>query len=729
MREKLKWLGPLAVVIVGLLLISWGVAQRTVWLPPSSVTVKLSLSSLEGAGSAPLIVLDSSILKQKTGAMTITAEGPGTLRLIQGRSDDVDAWVGTTPHVQVTGISDDHQSLQASYQAGNGPTADPAGSDLWQREQTGNGTVSVDWKPIDDGKWSVLLASDGKAAAADSVSVTVPQDNSTPWAVPLIVAGGILILLALLYVLVSRVLRSNKSKSARPSAGRRSAGTPPTGMLPQLAGDDLTKETAGKDTVQETSAEGVVSTTTAAAADEPVKAEVPEKTAEKTGAQLPASESHDASESHHAESAETDTSEESPAGGSAEIKKAEIKKTEVKKTEVKDSDEPDGVAKATNTDQPILPVKATKPKKGPGAGGAGLASVGLILAGLLAAGLLQPTTARADESPSPSGTSSSSPSTSPGSSASPSSTATASGTPNAAAQQGDAAPVLSDSQLNRVLDSVAQTVSNADAAKDAKLLAPRVGAEALLERTANYTIRASAPDYAAREPVAAETRLSQVVSTDRRWPRVTLAITQNSKNLVPQILTLVQANPRENYKLVATARMLPGQTLPNVSAGGSALAANDAAGTASRTPNAAMSAFAGLLSAPDGDAKASFADSTYVSDLAAFQNKLVADAKDANFGFKHEVDPASVKSFVTSDGGLMVVGSLTFTVDATPKADGATLSLTDPGSKALAGGDSTKKGYVLTFHEYVMVHIPPAPGGKIDVVAAERGLTSATFKQ
>ena len=48
--------------------------------------------------------------------------------------------------------------------------------------------------PPADGDWSLLLASDGTKPAPSSISMTFPNDTSTPWAVPLMVIGGLLIL-------------------------------------------------------------------------------------------------------------------------------------------------------------------------------------------------------------------------------------------------------------------------------------------------------------------------------------------------------------------------------------------------------------------------------------------------------------------------------------------------------------------------------------------------------
>src|SRR5690606_30461997 len=83
------------------------------------------------------------------------------------------------------------------------PNASPVGSDLWIQEFEGEGSlvrkINV---PADV---SVIIASDGTAAAPSDISITWPLDNTTPWSGPLIVAGiGALLLglVALIWALV-----------------------------------------------------------------------------------------------------------------------------------------------------------------------------------------------------------------------------------------------------------------------------------------------------------------------------------------------------------------------------------------------------------------------------------------------------------------------------------------------------------------------------------------------
>ena len=124
--------------------------------------------------------------------------------------------------------------------------------------------------------------------------------------------------------------------------------------------------------------------------------------------------------------------------------------------------------------------------------------------------------------------------------------------------------MLLDAQFRRILEQVASAVDAGDAAKDAAKLQPRVAQPELEVRTQNYKIRSQVGSYEARMPVRATKLLTTVVTNKRSWPRSVMAVTQGEGNVVPQLLTLTQASPRENYKLVSTTPLQPGTTFPGI---------------------------------------------------------------------------------------------------------------------------------------------------------------------
>ncbi|MDR6413939.1 hypothetical protein [Pseudarthrobacter sulfonivorans] len=188
-----------ALVLLGLLTLLAGVGQKTIWAPSSTFTA----SAPSDAAQAPLTVIDQNLRTQQGGTVKINIEGDGNFLLAVGRPDDVDAWVGKTAHNTVTGVSEDKEALVVEHADGEATAPNPSGSDLWVSTESVSGELEYAWTPPADGEWSLLLAADGTKAAPSSISMTFPNDTSTPWAVPLMVIGGLLILAGIALALLS----------------------------------------------------------------------------------------------------------------------------------------------------------------------------------------------------------------------------------------------------------------------------------------------------------------------------------------------------------------------------------------------------------------------------------------------------------------------------------------------------------------------------------------------
>lgn len=556
-----------ALVLLGLLTLLAGIGQRTIWAPSETFTA----SAPADAGAAPLTVIDQNLRTLHGGTVKINIEGDGNFLLAAGRPDDVDAWVGKTAHNTVTGVSEDGKSLQVEHADGEPTAPNPAGSDLWVSTENASGELEYSWTPPADGDWTLLLASDGTQPAPASVSMTFPNDTSTPWAIPLMVLGSLLILGGIALALLSMRKRNGE-------------------------GDGKGK-------------------------------------------------------------------------GSGFAQRARAR------TEARSS-----------------------------------SRVTMAAASVVAAAVVAGTGVAASA-------------TSPAPEPSPDS--------SVAAQDQSGSPVLLDAQFRRILEQVSSAADAGDAAKDAAKLADRVGGTELEVRTQNYKIRSRVGSYEARMPVRSTKLLTTVVTSNRDWPRSVLAVTQGDGNVVPQLLTLVQSSPRENYKLVETNPLQPGTTFPTINRDGTeTLAATDKTGLL-YSGEEAMSGLADRLTSAESPFKAKLVEgksSPYIADTLSYQAEVVKAGENGNFSFTHKVVPESTIVFRTADGGALVLGRINFGFEGTPKAAGDKLSIGDDAA-ALAGGKETTTGMVLSFAESMAVYVPPA--GSTDpmkLVAATRGLVGASFK-
>lgn len=556
-----------ALVLLGLLTLLAGIGQKTIWAPAETFTA----SAPSDAAAAPLTVIAQNLRTAQGGTVKIKIEGDGNFMLAAGRPDDVDAWVGPTAHNTITGVSEDRKSLQVEHAGGDATAPNPSGSDLWVSTENASGELEYSWTPPADGEWSLLLAADGTKPAPSSVSITFPNDTSTPWAIPLMVLGALLILGGIALVLLS----------ARRNDGEGDG----TGSL-------FARRARAKAEARSSSRLGMVS-----------------------------------------------------------------------------------------------------------AGAVTAAVTALVVAGTGAANAAT-TPAPAPESGS------------------------------AAAAQA-ASPVLLDAQFRRILEQVSSAADAGDAAKDAAKLTERVAGTELEVRTQNYKIRSQVGTYEARMPVRSTKLLTTAVTSNRSWPRSVLAVTQGDGNVVPQLLTLVQPSPRENYKLTETTPLQPGTTFPAISRGGTAtMASGDKSGLL-YSGDEALAGLADRLT----NAESSFKDkvvegtsSPYIADTLAYQAEVVKAGENGTFTFTHKVVPESTVVYRTADGGALVLGRINFGFDGTPKAAGDKLTIGDDAA-ALAGGKDTTTGMVLNFAESMAVYIPPAGStDPIKLVAATRGLVGASFK-
>lgn len=567
----LRFKTAVALVLLGLLTLLAGVGQKTIWAPSETLTA----SAPSDAAAAPLTVIDQDLRTQQGGTVKINIEGDGNFLLAVGRPDDVDAWVGKTAHNTVTGIAEDKETLVVEHADGEATAPNPSGSDLWVSTESASGALEYSWTPPADGEWSLLLAADGTKPAPSSISMTFPNDTSTPWAIPLMVIGGLLILAGIALALLSARKRDGEGNGQGSPFARRARA------------------------------------------------------------------------------------------------KAEAKSS-----------------------SPL-----------------GMVSGGMVTAAVTAAVVAvsgAPANAATTPAPAPS---------------------TGSAAAEAPAQP--SSPVLLDAQFRRILEQVSSATDAGDAAKDAAKLANRVGGTELEVRTQNYKIRSEVSTYEARMPVRSTKLLTTVVTSDRSWPRAVLAVTQGDGNVVPQLLTLIQPSPRENYKLTETTPLQPGTTFPAIGRDGTeTLAADDKEGLL-YSGKEALAGLADRLTNPKSSFKDKLvegASSPYIADTLSYQAEVVKSGANGKFSFTHNVVPESTVVFRTADGGALVMGRINFGFDGTPKASGDKLTIGDDAA-ALAGGKETTTGMVLKFAESMAVYVPPA-GSKdpMKLVAATRGLVGASIK-
>ena len=204
--------------VLGLAIIGLGVASATLWRADDTLVV-----TAPAPGAGTLVSTAPGVLELGGGPVSVTARANGGTKvvLVIGREADVAGWVGTDAHTVITGLADRFTLATETFAAEPepepspapadpaapteaapaGPAAepdstsapDPDGSDLWVQQAAGEDSAELTWTP-EPGRWTLLAAGAGEGAGAPTVVASWPQTVTTPWLVPGVVVGAILLL-------------------------------------------------------------------------------------------------------------------------------------------------------------------------------------------------------------------------------------------------------------------------------------------------------------------------------------------------------------------------------------------------------------------------------------------------------------------------------------------------------------------------------------------------------
>ena len=228
--------------VVAAVMIVAGIAQRTIFAPPSQLTASATVPA-----DTRYIVIDSAVLNAHPGQQTLSVSGSKNAKtqvVAYGRTPDVKAWLQGEQYATVSarpgataltvktvtpkpGDSADAADTATPATPAPAPTGsstpsttapgpNPAGSDLWLEEYDGQ-DAQVTTMNIPSGV-SVIVAGDGTTPAPNKILVTWPVDTSTPWAFPLIIGGLVLLVIGIALYLWG-LYTHRKSRGPRRTSG------------------------------------------------------------------------------------------------------------------------------------------------------------------------------------------------------------------------------------------------------------------------------------------------------------------------------------------------------------------------------------------------------------------------------------------------------------------------------------------------------------------------------
>lgn len=291
-------------------------------------------------------------------------------------------------------------------------------------------------------------------------------------------------------------------------------------------------------------------------------------------------------------------------------------------------------------------------------------------------------------------------------------------------------------QLGRIVDKVADTIGEADAAKDPALAATRLDGPALAVRTANYTIVTADPSLAAVNAFPDGDVEVVLPQQNDGWPRSVFTIVQpTDTTLAPVAMMLVQDSARENYKVHYLITLEPGLIVPPVAPAQIGSVQLDAGnGLGLLAPDQLAISYGGVLiqgpDAPDFDKFDAESDTLRVDIGFDAKAKRKADLPaTAKIEFTNGANIEAPISFPTNDSGQIVAVALDDTETVTPVEAGAAVN-TPAAVKALSGVARTAKGITATYGVQLLFYVPPVGGAdttaKIQLLGFTQGLVSAS---
>lgn len=288
-------------------------------------------------------------------------------------------------------------------------------------------------------------------------------------------------------------------------------------------------------------------------------------------------------------------------------------------------------------------------------------------------------------------------------------------------------PVVTESQVKRIIRDLVATVKEADATSDLNLLSERVAGPSFRFREARYLLMTKSDKVDPPEPLSVNVIKITLPAATNVWPRSVMVVTEDEGQL-PQMLVLQQATPRENYKLWYNIPLLPGSEIPPVPA------AEDGA-----IPVEADSLF--LKISPDQLAPAfgDVIDNAFSSDflplfdlegdefysqISASQQEQINKLKRATITFDHNLGDPNVIALSTSDSGALVALLMTDNYLIKPNKPNAAVTVSGD-EKLLLGLEGSTKGVRTVYGDMLLFYVPASTAEeKIVLLGATQTLLS-----
>ena len=213
----MRFLIAAALFVVSVVSLVLGLGDRTIWAPPASHRIAVSIDV-----KAPYVFVPSSVLHAFGGSPVLTAQNDGTTFVAYGREADVQAWLGNADYASLmldtAAVGTPVIKLGAEHIGISGPN--PLDSDLWIDQSKGTGMARLAMNTRSDS--GALIAVDGTLAAPKQIDLVWPIAHDLTYSNAMLgigaaffVAAAIMLIIALRHSRVKRGPRRRTPKAPR----------------------------------------------------------------------------------------------------------------------------------------------------------------------------------------------------------------------------------------------------------------------------------------------------------------------------------------------------------------------------------------------------------------------------------------------------------------------------------------------------------------------------------
>jgi hypothetical protein len=194
-----RFIVAISALALAFVLLIVGLTQKIFFSGNEYVSISQQVSP-----SQPYLVIDGAVLARDSGTPFITAHGSANPVVAYGATKDVQAWLGNSAYNTLN-----YDGASNAMSLGTTPSKDPAaktpaivnpaGSDMWLGETNTPETSTV--QAESNNAYSVIIAADGVQNAPGDITIAWLQPSRVPFANTLMIAGGVIALIGLTFLL------------------------------------------------------------------------------------------------------------------------------------------------------------------------------------------------------------------------------------------------------------------------------------------------------------------------------------------------------------------------------------------------------------------------------------------------------------------------------------------------------------------------------------------------